>query len=509
MTIRLEIKAQPRLTWAKQVEVCLDGIQHRLLRSTITLMVITLAIAFFVNVCVEWAVTSKLRRAVGDLRERDSRLDRFVSVATTTLSPLELQQWIAAFPDAEPTADQEVLRGWISQGAPSDQAASDWSKLQVFSSRSAALERWFGRLPAGYRRLLGGAGTGDLRGLLADAGGRQRFASAAARYDQFQKPVWLDDYVGGYAQNQSLAQSAADKVNRGVDRLNAFLAGASGAATTPSSSPSAAQALVRLLASPTDIGDKLKDLIPPISASSLQELAEQAALRRQTQALIAVLRLQPVQRAWSQRFGATMDQAGAVAALAHDPAAAAWLAGRPELLASTKPDADGVRLDEVEIARLAGALDRRNAADQLWERFGADAADGTSSVLWLLSVSMLVCVVGVTNAMLVSVLERFREIATIKCLGGLDSFIATLFIMEAGLLGLAGGTLGVVLGGLVGLSRMTASFGTWTWRYFPAGQLVLICLAAVVLGWLLTTLAAIYPSIKAAMMPPMEAMRVA
>ena len=40
-----------------------------------------------------------------------------------------------------------------------------------------------------------------------------------------------------------------------------------------------------------------------------------------------------------------------------------------------------------------------------------------SKQTWLISLSLLVCVVGIANAMLMSVTERFREIGTMKCLG--------------------------------------------------------------------------------------------
>lgn len=46
---------------------------------------------------------------------------------------------------------------------------------------------------------------------------------------------------------------------------------------------------------------------------------------------------------------------------------------------------------------------------------------------WLVATSLLMCLVGVTNSMLMSVSERFREIGTIKCLGASDSFIVRVF----------------------------------------------------------------------------------
>ncbi|MCK4402075.1 ABC transporter permease, partial [bacterium] len=43
--------------------------------------------------------------------------------------------------------------------------------------------------------------------------------------------------------------------------------------------------------------------------------------------------------------------------------------------------------------------------------------------IWLVVLSLMVCVVGIANAMLMSVTERYKEIGTMKCLGALDRFI--------------------------------------------------------------------------------------
>ena len=110
--------------------------------------------------------------------------------------------------------------------------------------------------------------------------------------------------------------------------------------------------------------------------------------------------------------------------------------------------------------------------------------------------------------MLVSVLERFREIATMKCLGAMDGFIARLFLLEAAFLGLVGGVLGVLLGGVIGVVRMSAAYGEWVWRFFPWAELFGTAGTAIVCGLGLATLSALYPAFAAARMPPMEAMRV-
>ncbi|MHC4873047.1 MAG: ABC transporter permease, partial [Planctomycetota bacterium] len=60
------------------------------------------------------------------------------------------------------------------------------------------------------------------------------------------------------------------------------------------------------------------------------------------------------------------------------------------------------------------------------------AATGMSSkTIWLVVMSLLVCSVGIVNAMLMSVTERFQEIGTMKCLGAMDGFIIKIFMIEA------------------------------------------------------------------------------
>ncbi|MEM0231211.1 MAG: ABC transporter permease [Candidatus Woesearchaeota archaeon] len=62
------------------------------------------------------------------------------------------------------------------------------------------------------------------------------------------------------------------------------------------------------------------------------------------------------------------------------------------------------------------------------------------------AISLLVGAVGITNTMYTSVLERTRDIGVMKAIGAKESEIMAIFILEAGLLGLVGGIIGVVLG---------------------------------------------------------------
>jgi len=139
---------------------------------------------------------------------------------------------------------------------------------------------------------------------------------------------------------------------------------------------------------------------------------------------------------------------------------------------------------------------------------GASGKGLSERTFWLVVVSFLVCVVGIANAMLMAVTERFREIATMKCLGSLDEFIMTIFLIESGLQGLIGAVFGVVLGLLLALARCGNWYGMYTFYYFPIGQVALNMFVSMAAGMLLAMLAAVYPAWVASRMAPMEAMRV-
>ena len=128
--------------------------------------------------------------------------------------------------------------------------------------------------------------------------------------------------------------------------------------------------------------------------------------------------------------------------------------------------------------------------------------------LWLLAVSLLVCVVGIANAMLMSVTERFREIATMKCLGATDGFIMTNFVLESCLQGIAGGIIGAVLGLLLGAIRGMAIYGWIAMSSFPLGEVSISAGASLVAGVVISAMAAVYPAWAAARLAPMEAMRI-
>ncbi|MFZ0240978.1 MAG: ABC transporter permease [Desulfobacterales bacterium] len=131
----------------------------------------------------------------------------------------------------------------------------------------------------------------------------------------------------------------------------------------------------------------------------------------------------------------------------------------------------------------------------------------TAKQRWIVILSLVVCVVGIINAQLMAVTERFREIGTMKCLGALDRFILRLFFLEAGMQGLAGGAIGAVAGAFFSLVSATASFGTVALAQASWTGVARSVLSATLVGFFLSLVGVFYPAIVAAKMQPVEAMR--
>lgn len=144
---------------------------------------------------------------------------------------------------------------------------------------------------------------------------------------------------------------------------------------------------------------------------------------------------------------------------------------------------------------------------------GYDVVPGATSLAaspkqrWIVILSLLVCVVGIINAQLMSVIERFREIGTMKCLGALDSFIVRIFVLEAAIMGLSGAVCGTFLGALTALLAATLRFGTAIIPIISWQTLLSSATWAVATGIGLSLLGVLYPAIMAAKMQPVEAMR--
>jgi hypothetical protein len=131
---------------------------------------------------------------------------------------------------------------------------------------------------------------------------------------------------------------------------------------------------------------------------------------------------------------------------------------------------------------------------------GAIKNDLNALFLLLGGVSLLVGAIGIANVTLVSVLERVGEIGLRRALGAGRRHIAAQFLVESTVMGLAGGIAGASLGTLV-IVAVSAS-KTWTPVLDPW-----VPLGAPLLGAVIGLLSGTYPSLRAASLEPVEALR--
>jgi putative ABC transport system permease protein len=127
------------------------------------------------------------------------------------------------------------------------------------------------------------------------------------------------------------------------------------------------------------------------------------------------------------------------------------------------------------------------------------------------TLALAVATLGIVNTLVMSILERRREIGVLKALGAADSDVQRLFFVEAGVMGLLGGILGVTFGWLLGravtygtnvylhrqnLNSIELSSVPWWLVLSALGFAVLVSLAA-----------GLYPASRAAKLNPVDALR--
>lgn len=127
--------------------------------------------------------------------------------------------------------------------------------------------------------------------------------------------------------------------------------------------------------------------------------------------------------------------------------------------------------------------------------------------VWLIVLSLLVCTMGIINAQLMSVTERFREIGIMKCLGALDRIVLRLFLIEAMILGVAGAGVGSLAGMTISWLAAIIHYGN-----LDASKVAMLPLIGqMVLAWGvgigLSLIGVLYPAALAARLQPVSVMK--
>ena len=145
---------------------------------------------------------------------------------------------------------------------------------------------------------------------------------------------------------------------------------------------------------------------------------------------------------------------------------------------------------------------RIQTAEQLMEQFDQILGTLTMVIGGIVSISLLVGGIGIMNIMLVSVTERTREIGICKAIGAKSHHILMQFLIEALLLSLLGGLIGLISG--YGLGMLIAN----SIPDFPPANVPLWA-ASLALGFsgFVGVLFGILPAAKAARLDPIDALR--
>ena len=165
--------------------------------------------------------------------------------------------------------------------------------------------------------------------------------------------------------------------------------------------------------------------------------------------------------------------------------------GATRLIAQQIPLA--LRPDNLRALKVASPAAPERARDRV-------QSDLNLLFLMLGGVSLLVGAIGIANVTLVSVMERTGEIGLRRALGASRGHIASQFLLESATMGLVGGILGASLGTLI--VAAVSAFQSWTPVLDP-----FVPLAAPLIGGLTGLISGAYPSIRAARLEPVEALR--
>lgn len=142
------------------------------------------------------------------------------------------------------------------------------------------------------------------------------------------------------------------------------------------------------------------------------------------------------------------------------------------------------------------------SAERMIDQFNSITRSITLVAGGVVSISLLVGGIGVMNIMLVSVTERTREIGIVKALGATPQFILLQFLVEALVLSLFGGIIGLALG---------AGIASFIGLMLPAMPEALVPLWAILLSIGFTTMIGVVfglaPAIKASRLNPIDALR--
>ncbi len=486
----IEAKNQVRLGPARCVQLALSGMSYRMFRSMITISILALAVAFLVHMLVYGLVSHETQTAAYHELQQSRQMAQIITRLTRPDSMRVVLDQLA-------DDDDDVLaeyRAWSGVDGPTfDDARQAAQQVRDF-------DRYLGQLPeAGRAAVVGDRSTAELLERLRDP-------EAMADFTQTVENLAVAPPLGGYDRLTELVNErrpimieAARQIRQGHREAIRQVRAAY--------DNRAARALAA--APPAGFGQSLRDAGFAFDDGVLPGL-EAFADRADDLATLARLVVTPeIRKAVARQTDVAPADVSLEQTLLYvdNDRRARWF---------SQTLIDGGADPRFTPERVLDLSEQFARERQLQAAAGPEAPTGEGGILglptrtkWLIALSFLVCVVGVANAMLMSVTERFTEIATMKCLGAMDIFVMMMFVVEAMIQGIIGGIIGIVLGVLLAGLRGGVEYGGLLANAGDAlADVGIAIVLSLIVGMLLATVAAVGPSFVAARLAPMEAMRV-
>ena len=522
----INVDKQVRLSLAKTFEMVISGIRFRLFRAAVTVVIISLAVAFLMTMLSESMIVRSVADAI-EVKTAPRRLLGFwVSQLTGTITEEGLLTELSDLPEGGSRWNE--LMAW------GDLSPEQMQGLASLAQRQQVYSAFFESLEEGHRRDLVARATGvDIFDALQDADAFNVFVAELPKVaTAFPEggTAGFGQFLSDWAQHSGAFQVIINAHSEAREQANQdLIKGAS---------------VAEFLADATaELPGQLATYGFVMSDADVETVRQQASIRRDAERIAALFSAPLIKQAVKREKDlekvndATVEM---LFELAASEKGAQWLVREIDLI--------GRRIAEKELELGPGPIDPRklNPEQKLFlaskwissfdlppERIEAVARArvddkaleaielkvapvGKSTgflgfsprTTALILVSFMVCIVGIANAMLMSVTERFREIATMKCLGATDGFIMVNFIMESCMQGVAGGVIGAMLGAGLGIGRSWAIYGNLAMTELPGLDVVGSAGISFVLGVVISAMAAVYPASVAARLAPMEAMRI-